>query len=280
MTNPSDRTAEPTAPEQDTENLCHLEAADRPDSEGLGFWGDQRFTVGFVDEVNGPGSCNCPDYVPTKYEVLQLAASWWDQALDTRAFMLVTGQVGSSDWRIAEYAERRVDRIASILGDETVNKAVAGVERKWQRRLGDRAWEALQSGTEEDRIRIAEENMEAIEAGEPGTPAYALEHLKKTAVKSFPDMPDGQLAQALRLAAAAVEEGDIEVERCDHHWEFDSSEGPWWRGPRESICAFERCGKCGAMRDRNVYPGDPDFDEAVNASKEQSTKLTERSLGQ
>ena len=31
-----------------------------PDSEGLGFWGDERFTVGYVDEVNGPNSAEMP----------------------------------------------------------------------------------------------------------------------------------------------------------------------------------------------------------------------------
>lgn len=34
-----------------------------PDSEGLGFWGNKGFTVGYVDEVNGPNSAEMPEFV-------------------------------------------------------------------------------------------------------------------------------------------------------------------------------------------------------------------------
>ena len=41
-----------------------------PDSEGLGFWGNSRFTVGYLDEVNGPGAVEMPGFVATKYELI------------------------------------------------------------------------------------------------------------------------------------------------------------------------------------------------------------------
>lgn len=43
-----------------------------PDSEWLGFWGNGRWTVGYVDEVNGPEAVEMSGVVATKHELVQL----------------------------------------------------------------------------------------------------------------------------------------------------------------------------------------------------------------
>ena len=47
-----------------------------PDSVGLGWYGDDRILIGYVDEVNGPGSEEVSGFVPTRHELIQLVKYW------------------------------------------------------------------------------------------------------------------------------------------------------------------------------------------------------------
>ena len=40
------------------------------DNDSLLPWGNDRFVVGYVDEVNGPGAAEIPDFIPTRHELL------------------------------------------------------------------------------------------------------------------------------------------------------------------------------------------------------------------
>jgi hypothetical protein len=95
-----------------------------PDTEGLGCWGGNGVYIGYVSEVNGPDSVEMPEFVPTRYELLQLAKYWATLALDLQFDFFLYAQTGSSEYRLDAFARRRVGRIAEILGREQVDKLI------------------------------------------------------------------------------------------------------------------------------------------------------------
>jgi hypothetical protein len=70
-----------------------------PDSEGFGFWGNQSFTVGYVDEVNGSNSVEMPDFAAPRCELIQLAKYWTTIVIDLRFDYFLYCQTGSSEYR-------------------------------------------------------------------------------------------------------------------------------------------------------------------------------------
>ena len=52
------------------------------DNESLHAWGNERFLVGYVDEVNGAGAVEVPDFVPTRHELIQIVRYWAEEALN------------------------------------------------------------------------------------------------------------------------------------------------------------------------------------------------------
>jgi len=121
------------------------------DSEGLGFWGNQRFTVGYVDEVNGPNSVEMPDFVPTRYELIQLAKYWATIVLDLRFDYFLYGQTGSSEYRRSVFANRRVARIAEILGEEEIHRVIGQAYEEYGKKQDARAWAIFMNGTPEEQ---------------------------------------------------------------------------------------------------------------------------------
>ena len=114
---------------------------DCPDTEGLGYLpGPGR--VGCVDEVNGDGARPCPDYVPTRHELMELARYWLAQRLEIALFYFETKSSGSTEYRISLYAQRRLARIADALGDDALDQVQLQVEAEFQKRFGD-AWTAF-----------------------------------------------------------------------------------------------------------------------------------------
>ncbi|NQU24444.1 MAG: hypothetical protein HQ567_24445 [Candidatus Nealsonbacteria bacterium] len=239
-----------------------------PDSEGLGFAHHGGITVGYVDEVHGPGATLCPDYVSTREELRILARHWSALALEFDTFYFATGQVGSCDTRTQAFAERRVVRIAGVLGRDSVEEVVGEVRDECRRRMGDRKWNIFENGTAEERERILEETHAASREG-PSAPGYVIDYLKEEAVKVFPELPARELAAALRFAANAVGDCLVEVEPCDHEWQTDPDEYVWTF--REFASVLQRCAKCRAIRKCDIYPDDPDFKAAIELARQQST---------
>ena len=133
-----------------------------PDSEGLGFWGDERFTVGYVDEVNGPNSAEMPEFVPTLYELIQLAKYWATIVIDLRFdYFLYTG-TGSSEWRLDAFANRRVGRIGKILGQDEINKVIDQAYKQYGKEQDPRAWSIFLNGTPEEQEAFQDEVQEKI----------------------------------------------------------------------------------------------------------------------
>jgi len=134
----------------------------RPDSEGLGFWGDGRFTVGYVDEVNGPNSAVMPEFVPTRYELIQLAKYWATIVIDLRFdYFLYTG-TGSSEWRLDAFASRRVGRIGEILGQDEINKVIDQAYEEYGKERDPRAWSIFLNGTTQEQEAFQDEIQQKI----------------------------------------------------------------------------------------------------------------------
>ena len=133
-----------------------------PDSEGLGFWGDERFTVGYVDEVNGPNSAEMPEFVPTRYELIQLAKYWATIVIDLRFDYFLYTQTGSSEWRLDAFAWRRVGRIGEILGQDQINKVIDQAYEEYGKKQDPRAWSIFLNGTPEEQAAFQDEIQQKI----------------------------------------------------------------------------------------------------------------------
>jgi len=133
-----------------------------PDSEGLGYWGNERFVVGYVDEVNGYNSAVVPDFVPTRYELIELAKYWATIALDLRFDYFLYTQTGSSEWRRDAFASRRVGRIGEILGQDEINKVIDQVYEEYGKKQDARAWAIFMNGTPEEQKAFQDEVQRKI----------------------------------------------------------------------------------------------------------------------
>jgi len=128
-----------------------------PDSEGLGSYGDDKTTIGYVSEVNGPDSAEMPGFVPTRHELIQLVKYWATLDLDKQFYFFLYSQTGSNDSRRGAFARRRISRIAAIRGEEEVRKAIEEAEQKYRETIDPRAWSIFQDGTPEERDAFQEE---------------------------------------------------------------------------------------------------------------------------
>jgi len=116
----------------------------KTDTKGLGprhFRGGE--VIGLVDEVNGPGSQLCPSFVPTRHELLHLAKYWIERQIDVDFFTFHTGCSGSTEWRIAQYSTRRIQRLARILGHSAIRAIYDEIGSEFSEQFGESAWEAF-----------------------------------------------------------------------------------------------------------------------------------------
>ena len=97
------------------------------DSQDLGPLG----VIGHVDEVNGAGSLEVPDFVPTRHELIQLVKYWATEALEIIYWWIVYGTTGSTEIRVGPFAERRIGKIAKLLGEDEVAKAIKEAHDKF-----------------------------------------------------------------------------------------------------------------------------------------------------
>jgi len=133
-----------------------------PGNEGLGCWGNDKITVGHVSEVNGPDSAEMPEFVPTRHELVQLAKYWATLDLDDLFDFFLYGQTGSSEWRRVAFARRRICRIATVLGEEEVQKAVEEAEKEFSKTIDPRAWAIFKNGTPEEREAFQDEVLRSF----------------------------------------------------------------------------------------------------------------------
>lgn len=104
-------------------NTSRLGAA--KDSDDLGpLVGPDGWCIGSVPHINGDLSHACPDFVPTKYELLQVAR-FWHGILQHNAFLWEEfGSTGSTEYRECIFAERRLKRIGDIIGQDELDRFI------------------------------------------------------------------------------------------------------------------------------------------------------------
>ena len=133
------------------------------DSDDLGPLVAGPFQIGALDEVNGEGGIEVPDFVPTRNELLQLVKYWERVTLEIEYFWFLYQQTGSTDIRMRPFALRRINRIADVLGEEAVKQAIEEVYEEFRKREDPRLWDIFLNGSDEDREAVASEIQTEIQ---------------------------------------------------------------------------------------------------------------------
>jgi hypothetical protein len=120
-----------------------------PDGDGLCY-------LNIINEVNGPDSAEVLSFVPTRYELIQLVKHWATIIMGYQFDKFVYQQGSPNGSRRAVFADRRIDRIATVLGEEAVEKAINEVEEEFIKTVSPRAWLIFTNGIKEERSRIRE----------------------------------------------------------------------------------------------------------------------------
>lgn len=135
------------------------------DNANLGPMPVNGFVIGAVDEINGKGGEEIPGFIPTRDELLPIVKYWFKQILDLRWFYFNTGGTGSTEWRLNVFADRRISRIASLLGEEDVNQAIDEVYIQFREDQHDnmRLWQIFRKGNQAQRDFVLSEYERCVE---------------------------------------------------------------------------------------------------------------------
>jgi len=127
------------------------------DNDLLGVTHAGQIGIGYVDEVNGLGATEAPDFVPTRHELLELVKYWYSVILHNNWFFFCYQQTGSREIRENWFAGRRISRVERILGEKPVERAIEEVARKFRESVNDpEAWRIFTEGTEWEREAFSE----------------------------------------------------------------------------------------------------------------------------
>jgi hypothetical protein len=69
---------------------------------------------------------------------------------------------GSTEWRLDAFASRRVDRIATLLGEGEVQKVIQEAEEKFSKTTNPRAWAIFKNGTPAEQEAFQDEVLRSI----------------------------------------------------------------------------------------------------------------------
>jgi len=132
------------------------------DALGLGPRQVGPIMIGVVDMIVGDGGVEVPGFVATKNEILQLVRYWAKKIIDLDFWFFLYGCSGSSEWRTGAFANRRLDRISTLIGEEEVTKACKEAEQAFAKGVDQRAWKIFTEGTQEERERFQQEAQEKL----------------------------------------------------------------------------------------------------------------------
>src|SRR5262245_2402485 len=118
------------------------------DSEGLGVLSANRFTIGSDLEVNGTEAEEIPVFIPTKQELKEIVKYWIHRALDIHFYYFCYELL---DWRVSNYARRRINRAGKILTEQEMDEMIAEAERdlKNKYKISDEVWNIFKNGSSE-----------------------------------------------------------------------------------------------------------------------------------
>jgi hypothetical protein len=108
--------------------------------------GDERILIGYVEEVNGPGARERPEFVPTRHELLEIAKYWERVWLRETYSMWGLQMTGSTPIRLTTFADIRIGRIAKIVGEEAVLAATNTVLEEFGKGQNPRTWRRFLEG--------------------------------------------------------------------------------------------------------------------------------------
>jgi hypothetical protein len=133
------------------------------DNETLMPLGNKGWIVGYVDEVNGSGATEVSGFVPTRFELIQLAEYWERYALEIEWFWFITGVVSSAETGQTAFARSRVNRIWDLIGKEEVQQAIDRAYAEFGKDQEPRLWDIFLHGDEAARRAVPEETWRQVE---------------------------------------------------------------------------------------------------------------------
>ena len=212
-----------------------------PDSEGLGCWENERFVVGYIDEVNGPGAVEVPGFKVTRHEAIQLAKYWAGVEIDLDFSYFVDGQTGSTEIRLGPFASRRIARIAEALGEEEVATAVNEAYEEFGKGIDLRTWKIFREGTPEERQALQDEMAREMSGTEdPEAVAKITEFLGSLGV-DYLAAESGKASRfaLLRSPAAAVSDPACIIFPVVHYLNVDPNDGRYRKNDDGSVAPIE-----------------------------------------
>ena len=96
---------------------------------------EKVFIFDEMDELNDAAAEEVPGFVPTRGELIQIVKYWANVELNLNYYMFFHSTTGSDLLRQTSFAQRRIGRIAKILGEDEVRKAIDGVYTKFEKDL-------------------------------------------------------------------------------------------------------------------------------------------------
>jgi hypothetical protein len=121
-----------------------IKIVENNNNDHLGPIGGEGLLIGGVDEVNGAGATEIPEFVPTRHELVQLAKYWRHVWLDDVFFMYWTSTTSSTELRREAFARRRLNRIAESIGDDILGSAINEVDEEFGKGCDPRTWDRFQ----------------------------------------------------------------------------------------------------------------------------------------
>jgi len=122
-----------------------LEDPEFPDTEGIGYETLPGGSVmSYIERVNGGEAEACFEFQATRHELKILAGYWYRELMDIELFWFADQTSGSTEWRTAKYATRRIARIREMIGD-LADEAIAEVDAEFRKQMGETEWERFKA---------------------------------------------------------------------------------------------------------------------------------------
>jgi hypothetical protein len=130
-------------------------AGSNRDTDGLGAMAiaGGGLIIGSVDAINGHDGEEV-EFPVTRHELKQLAECWALERIEQDFNWFVTETSGSSEWRWSTYVNRRLNRLAQVLGSEAMSKVrqqAVQAFRKRRPKISDADWRVFTEGTQEEQ---------------------------------------------------------------------------------------------------------------------------------
>jgi hypothetical protein len=104
---------------------------------------------------------------PTRNELHQLARYWATEIIDLDYDFFLYGGTGSSEWRVREFANRRLSTMCTLLGADVVENIVSEAEQAFGKTVDQRAWKVFMQGNPKEHAQFQREVEDRIGSDHP-----------------------------------------------------------------------------------------------------------------